>query len=228
MAGRLLAAGFALALLLAGLLQVISGLYYDLADHSRRAEDLRRAGVAARLASRLLPGSDPPLALAGRVAAAQGDPGFLLDAYRQVLREAPADAYRWSELARGLAVNGRFGAEFDLAVARARSLAPVSLAVQGVLADIAWRYRGWLRPEQQQTLLPSLQAVMRERDARNRLLEAVVRERRHPAFCAEFAGPLRRERWCAGIDDELRRCERPQKLSKPMQRWCWRMGALPP
>ncbi|MDP3856736.1 MAG: hypothetical protein Q8Q73_03130 [Stagnimonas sp.] len=225
--GRWLAVGFAGALLLAGLLQTASSLYYGLADFSRRADDLRRADAAARIAAWLLPGSDRATALAGRLAAAAGDRPFLLTSYREVLREAPADAYRWSELARGLALSGRLDADFDLAVARALALAPHSPAVHGTLADLAWRYHLRLSPQQQETLLPSLRATMRARSERFRLLEAVVRERRHPAFCAEFAVPLNRQAWCGQVEAELARCARPQKLKAVQRRWCGRMGALP-
>lgn len=227
MRSRAAAFGFAAALLLGGLLQLASTLYYDLANLSRRADDLRRADAAARIAADLLPGSDRALALAGRIAATRGEADFLLAAYRKVLAEAPADAYRWTELARGLATAGHFGPEFDLAVQRALALAPWSPAIHAVFADLGWRHRARLSEAQRAVLLPSLRAVVRVRDLRNHLLKTVVRERRHPAFCAVWSEPLRLDPWCRSIDAELARCEQLAALPRPKQRWCREVEAVP-
>lgn len=224
---RAAAVTFAAALLLGGLLQLASTLYYDLANLSRRADDLRRADVAARIAARMLPGSDRALALAGRIAATRGEPEFLLASYREVLADAPADAYRWTELARSLAAAGRFGAEYDLAVQRALALAPWSPAVHAVFADLGWRHRPRLSEAQRAMLLPSLRAVVRVRDLRDHLLKAVVRERRHPAFCAIWSEPLRLQPWCLSIEAELARCERLPSLPRRQQRWCREVEAVP-
>lgn len=227
MTSRAAAVAFAAVLLLGGLLQLASTLYYDLANLSRRADDLRRADVAARIAARMLPGSDRALALAGRIAATRDEGDFLLDSYRQVLADAPADAYRWTELARGLAAAGRFGPEFDLAVQRALTLAPWSPAVHAVFADLGWRHRQRLSEAQRATFLPSLKAVVRVRDLRDHLLKAVVRERRHPAFCAVWSEPLRLQPWCVSIEAELARCEQLASLPRRQQRWCREVEAVP-
>lgn len=224
---RVAAIGFAAALLLGGLLQLASALYYDLADLSRRADDLRRADAAARIAARILPGSDRALALAGRIAATRGEPEFLLAAYRAVLADAPADAYRWTELARSLATAGHFGPEYDLAAQRALALAPWSPAVHAVFADLGWRHRARLSEPQRALLLPSLRAVVRVRDLRDHLLQAVARERRHPAFCAVWSEPLRLQPWCLSIEAELARCGQFAALSRRQQRWCRAVEAAP-
>lgn len=224
---RWLAIGFAGALLLAGALQTASALYYGLADFSRRADDLRRADAAARIAAELLPGSDRAAALAGRLAGALGDRAYLLDAYRDVLREAPADAYRWAELARGLASSGDYGPEFDLAAQRAMALAPRSAAVNATLADIAWRYHLRLSPAQQRALMRSLYVTVRSEASRHRLLEAVVRIRHQQAFCEEFSEELRNSNWCQRVERDLASCATPKKISPNMRRWCRRVGALP-
>ena len=224
---RWLALGFAAVLLLAGALQTASGLYYGLADLSRRADDLRRADAAARIAAAMLPGSDRATALAGRLAAVSGDRDFLLQAYREVLREAPADGYRWAELARGLASSGDYGPEFDLASQRALSLAPRSAAVHAALADVAWRYHLRLSPAQQQALLRSLYVTMRAEGSRNRLLESIVRARRQQAFCVGFGEQLRNTNWCQRVERDLASCATPKKINPGMRRWCRRVGALP-
>lgn len=225
--GRWLGVGFAGLLICAGLLQTVSGLYYSLADVSRRAADLRRADAAARIAAALLPGSDRALAMAGRLAAVEGDRDFLLAAYGDVLREAPSDAYRWAELARGLAVAGQFGAEFDLAVSRAKTLAPRSLAVHSALADLAWRYHRRLSLSQQQALQLSLFGILSVEQARSRLLESIVLARRHTAFCVEFSPQLGRgNKWCQRVERDLASCAQPQKISPWMRGWCRRVDAL--
>lgn len=226
--GRWLAAGLALLLLVGGLLKLVSSLYYEVAHHSRWLGDLRRASVAAEVAATVLPGADAARALGGRLASVQGDSEGLLEAYRPVLRHAPADAYRWVELARSLAVTDHFGPEFDRAAARAHQLAPWSPAVHAVLADILWRYSGRLSEAQRQWLRPSLRYTFYNRVERDRLLESVARSRRHHAFCAEYGYAMGRGKWCNAIDDELERCASGRKLNRHQVRWCQRMQALPP
>lgn len=226
--GRWLTLGLALLLLVGGLLKLASSLYYEVAHQSRWLGDLRRAAAASELAATVLPGADAARALSGRLASVQGDPQGLLDAYRVVLRHAPADAYRWAELARSLAVINDFGPEFDQVAARAHQLAPWSPAVHAVLADVLWRYSGRLSETQRQWLYPSLRYTIRNQAERYRLLDSVARSRRHHAFCAEYGYALGRRNWCNTIDAELARCASGRKLDRAQIRRCERMQALPP
>jgi len=226
--GRWLTIGLALLLLVGGLLKLVSSLYYEVAHHSRWLGDLRRASVAAEVAATVLPGADAARALGGRLASIQGDSKGLLEAYRPVLRHAPADAYRWVELARSLAVTDDFGPEFDRAAERAHQLAPWSPAVHAVLADILWRYSGRLSETQRQWLYPSLRYTIHNQAERYRLLDSVARSRRQHAFCAEYGYALKRRNWCDTIDAELARCASGRKLNRHQLRWCQRMQALPP
>lgn len=225
-ASRWLAAALGLALLLAGGAQLVGGIYRDVAENSRWRLDFGRSRAAAEVAATLQSG--PARALAGRVASAQGQGEDTLATYRAVLRDAPADAYRWAELARSLAGTGQFGAEFDQACRRAQALAPVSPAVHAVLAGVAWRYWNFLSVEQRTLLFRSLRRTIRNGTERQRLLEAVVRERRQRAFCAEFLYPAGAGSWCERLDGELAACAQPKKLTPHKQRWCKRVGALPP
>lgn len=214
----------ALALLLAGAVQLSADLYFRTARISGWYNDMQRAAVAGAVATDLFQ-SDAP-AYKARVAAVDGDPQVLLQGYARALRDAPASAYRWAEFARALALVGDFGSHFDQAIRRAQQLAPRSPAVHLALADIRWRYGAELSAVQLDALLPSLVRTMRN-SKRQQLLDRIVRTRRHPAFCAEYGKQFTGGRWCAQIEGELKACEKPAKLNKQKRSWCRRVEALP-
>ena len=214
----------ALALLFSGVMQLSGDLYFQTARISGWYNDLQRAAAAGAVATDLLQ-SDAP-AYKARVAAIDGESQVLVQGYAQALRDAPASAYRWAELARALALVGDFGPHFDQAIQRAQQLAPRSPAVHLALADIRWRYGSELSAAQLDALLPSFIRTMRPH-RRQLLLDRIVRTRRHPAFCAEYGAQFTGGRWCARIEDELKACETPAKLSKQKRNWCRRVEALP-
>ncbi|MES2884621.1 MAG: hypothetical protein V4709_07445 [Pseudomonadota bacterium] len=222
---RWLTLAFSLALMVIGGVQLSADLYYQVAKRSGWHSDTRRAEAAGSLAARLWQGN--AIAYGGRLAAVEGDAQVLKQRYALALRNAPADAYRWTEFARALALVGDFGPAFDLAVQRAQRLAPRSPAVHLALADVRWRHGTQLSDRQLAALMPSFARTMQYPQQRQQLLDRIVRERRHPAFCAEYGARFTGGRWCAGIETRLAACATPETLSKPQRRWCRGVAALP-
>jgi hypothetical protein len=216
-----------LGLLLLGLggTHFAATLYYQVARQSTWHSDIPRADGASKAASAL--GQFGAPAFSGRIAAVRRDDATLLERFRQTLRDAPSDPYRWTEFALALAWNGDFGPRFDLAISQAQRLAPHSPAVHLALADARWRYAVLLSPAQLDALQPSLTRTMQHLGQRQKMLDHLVRARRHPAFCAEHAALFTGGRWCARIDSELAACSRPEKLDAHKRRWCRRVEALP-
>ena len=225
MTARWLTLAFSLALVVFGGVQLSADLYYQVAKRSGWHGDTRRAEAAGSLAARLWQGN--ALAYGGRLAAVEGDAEALKQRYATTLRNAPADAYRWTEFARALALIADFGPEFDLAVQRAQRLAPRSPAVHLALADVRWRYGGQLSEVQLAALMPSFARTMQLAQQRQRLLDRIVRARRHPAFCAEYGARFTGGRWCARIEAQLANCSAPEALNKSQRRWCREVEALP-
>ncbi len=215
----------ALGLMLAGGVQLASTLYYQVARVSSTQSDVRRAAAASTVAGKLWQAA--ARAFGGRLAAVEGNAQTLVQRYRQTLRDAPADPYRWAELARALALVGEFGPELDLAVARAQQLAPRSPAVHLALADIRWRHGAQLSEAQLAALRPSFVRTMQNPAQRQKFLDRIVRVRRHPAFCAEYGAQFTRGHWCAQIEAELAACAQPAALDARRRRWCRQVEALP-
>lgn len=225
MTARWLTLAFSLALGVVGGVQLSAELYYQVAKRSGWHSDTRRAEAAGGLAGRLWQRN--AVAYGGRLAAVEGDAQVLKQRYAVTLRNAPSDAYRWTEFARALAVVGDFGPEFDLAVQRAQRLAPRSPAVHLALSDVRWRHGAELSEVQLAALMPSFARTMQQPQQRQQLLDRIVRARRHPAFCAEYGARFTGGRWCARIEAQLAACATPANLSKPQRRWCGRVAALP-
>lgn len=215
----------ALGLVVAGAVQLASSLYYEIAKASSGESDVRRAVAASDMASQLR--RVAARAFGGRLAAVEGDAQSFVQRYTNTLRDAPADPYRWAEFARALALVGDFGPHFDQAVARAQQLAPHSPAVHLALADIRWRHGAQLSDAQLAALYPSYVRTMQNLVQRQKLLDRIVRARRHPAFCAEYGAQFTGGRWCARIEAQLAACAEPAKLDAPRRRWCRDVEALP-
>lgn len=225
-ASRWLAFVLAAALIAGGVAASLSSLYYSAAHNSRRAKDLPRVAAAAALAEQILPVNQQALALTGRMAALRRDPDAVLAAYQAVLRQAPADAFRWSELAQALAMSGDFSERLTQVIMRAQHLAPNSPAVNAALGGIAWRYEKQLASAQRAPLELSLQKTLNYKPERYKLFEVVARARQHHEFCEVYGVRMGARHWCGRIDGELAHCLK-QKLRPAERRWCQRLEVLP-
>lgn len=222
-AGRWLTLLFAVAVMATAATQLASNLYYRVATTSAWYSDVRRAVMASQLASTLR--QHAAAAYGARLAAVIGDADTFDRRYVDTLRDAPADAYRWAEYVRALALIGDFGPRFDQAVQEAQQRAPRSPAVHLALADVRWRHGAQLTDAQLAALYPSLLRTMQNFGQRQKLLDRIVRVRRQAAFCAEYGSQFSGGHWCARIERDLEECATTRDPRK--KRWCWKVDALP-
>lgn len=113
---------------------------------------------------------------------------------RTTLAWAPADGYRWSDHARLLVRQRKFGAETDFALARANRLGPTSAAIQKGHARMALHFWTWGSENLRREWLHSLRFELKR--APDDLLNEVRDSRRVRLFCLGPGAELKLGAWC--------------------------------